>query len=373
MGRLFFRGGRKWLVGLLALAALAVGAWLNRAALLRWYYLRQLTAATGANRETWVERVAGLGEAILPGLLGCLTREDARACANAETALARLARSWGPADPRTLALIHELRQRFAVLSRPGREAGLELVIALLRPDGGKTPAPAPLVEPCGQLLATAAPAAGSGVRVRALALGEVLAENGPARWLGAFRELITRGLAEEDQECRVRAIHLALHSALRKEPDLLGRMVPLLRDGRAEVRRAALLAVGLADQVITDDELLPLLHDPDAEVRRLCEAALRGRGLPEGQLRLARLISAPQPQERLGVLRHLQETEVPDPGLWLRRLTQDPDPAVRFAAMAAASGSRQADLSERLREMRDTDPSPTVRQWAPYFMQRKPR
>jgi len=31
------------------------------------------------------------------------------------------------------------------------------------------------------------------------------------------------------------------------------------------------------------------------------------------------------------------------------------------------------DLGDRLRQMRDTDPSPTVRQWAPYFLQRKAR
>jgi HEAT repeat protein len=373
MRRLVSLGGRKGLVGLLALLALAAGAWLNRGALLRWYYLRQLAAAGPENRETWAGRVAGLGEAVLPGLLECLTREDVRTCANAEAALARLARGWGPADARTLGLVERLCRRFSALSGPGREAGLELALVLLRPDGGRTPAPAPLAEACGKLLTTAAPVAGAGVRVRALALAEVLAEGAPERRLGIYRELITRGLAEDNAECRVRAIHLALHSALRKEDDLLARMVPLLRDSRAEVRRAALLAVGLAEQAIAEDDLLPLLHDPDAEVRRLCEAALRGRGLQDGHLRLARLISAPGAEDRLGVLRHLQDAEVPDPGLWLRRLSQDPDPAVRFAAMAAASADGQIDLSDRLLQMRDTDPSPTVRQWAPYFLRRRAR
>src|SRR5262249_60422106 len=71
------------------------------------------------------------------------------------------------------------------------------------------------------------------------------------------------------------------------------------------------------------------------------------------------------------VLRHLEYAEDLAQGHWLRRLTQDPDAAVRFAAMAAAAANRQVDLSERLREMRDGDPSPTVRQWAPYFLQRR--
>src|SRR5262249_8220433 len=58
-------------------------------------------------------------------------------------------------------------------------------------------------------------------------------------------------------------------------------------------------------------------------------------------------------------------------GVWLRGLTHDPDGGVRFAARAAAAANRQVDLSDRLREMRDGDPSPTVRQWAPYFLRRR--
>ncbi len=373
MRRLFSLGGRKGLVGLLALLALGGGAWLSRGPLVRWHYLRQLAAAGAESREVWAERVAGLGEAVLPGLLSCLARDDARACANAEAALARLARTWGPADPRTLALVERLGQRFNGLSNPGREAGLELALVVLRPDGGRTAVPAPLADTCGKLLAAARPVTGAGVCARALALAEVLAETSPQDRTAMYRELVARGLAEDHAECRVRAIHLALIPALRKDNALVAKIVPLLRDGRAEVRRAAVLAVGLAEQVLVDEDLLPLLHDPDAEVRRLCEGALRWRGLSPGHIRLARLISAPGAEDRLGVLRHLHDAEVPDPGLWLRRLSQDPDPAVRFAAMAAASADRQVDLSDRLRQMRDTDPSPTVRQWAPYFLQRKAR
>src|SRR5262245_7346056 len=104
MRRLLFPGGRKWPVPLLVLLTLAGVAWLNRTPLLTWYYLRQLTAAAPAERETWAERVAGLGEAALPGLLEHLTRGDAQVCANAEAALAQLARRWGLADARTAAL-----------------------------------------------------------------------------------------------------------------------------------------------------------------------------------------------------------------------------------------------------------------------------
>src|SRR5262249_56532306 len=94
---------------LLALLVLAGVAWFNRTPLLSWYYLRQLTAASAADRETWAERVAGLGDAVLPALLDCLTRDDAQACANAEAALARLARGWGRANPVTATLVLAMR------------------------------------------------------------------------------------------------------------------------------------------------------------------------------------------------------------------------------------------------------------------------
>src|SRR5262249_3260630 len=98
-----FRGNR-WLIALAALLALAGIAWVYRAPLLSWYDLRGLAGGGEDDRESGVERVAGLGEAALPGLLDCLGRADAQACANAEAALACLARRWGPADDRTLSL-----------------------------------------------------------------------------------------------------------------------------------------------------------------------------------------------------------------------------------------------------------------------------
>jgi HEAT repeat protein len=365
--RSLFRG-KKGLTVLALLLVLAAVAWINRTPLLSWYYLRGLAAAGEEDRASWAECVAGLDEAALPELFEFLERPEPGTCANAEAALACLGRRWGNSDVRSLRLLEQLAERFARFSVPGREAVLELAIVTLRPGEGQPP-PA---EPGIALLNAAAPAAEQGVRSRALALAETLAGRAAGRWPDLYRDLVRKGLAADDADGRVRAARLTLQPPLRNDASLLASVVPLLRDARPEVRRAALLAVGLAEQTIREDDLLPLLHDSDADVRRLCEAALRGRGLQESHLRLARLISNPEPSARLQVLRHLHEAEDLEPGVWLRRLSHDPDWAVRVAAMRAAAENPQVDLSDRLRAMRDSDPSETVRQLAAYYLQRRP-
>jgi HEAT repeat protein len=211
-------------------------------------------------------------------------------------------------------------------------------------------------------------------QVRALALAEVLVDAvPPGQWGDTFRELARTGLTSPDAEGRVRAAHLTLHAALRADAELVAQVAPLLRDPVADVRRAALLAVGTAEQTVNEDALLPLLHDPDADVRRLCEAALRGRGLRDDHLRLARLISDARPSARLQVLDHLERTADLEPGAWLRRLSEDPSPAVRAAAVRATAAQTQADLRDRLRRMAQDDPSPTVRQLAGHYGQQHAR
>src|SRR5262249_16657006 len=133
-------------------------------------------------------------------------------------------------------------------------------------------------------------------------------------------------------------------------------------------RRAALLAVGPARDVVHDDQLLPCLHDADPEVRRLCETALGSRGLRPEYLELGRLLTDPQPAKRLQVLHRLRDPTEPDPGLWLRRLSHDPSPSVRVAAMRAMTQQGFVDLSDRIDQMARTDPSPTVCQLAQFYL-----
>src|SRR5262249_52604611 len=148
---------------------------------------------------------------------------------------------------------------------------------------------------------------------------------------------------------------------------LLDQVIALLDDPAPEVRRLALVALGPCDEAVATDDLLRWLHDPDAEVRRSCENALRGRKLSEGQIRLGRMLTDPRPGVRLQVLDGFRRNSELEPGVWLRRLSHDPEPAVRAAAVRAASELPLANLSDRLEQMAQSDPSPTVRQLAHHY------
>jgi hypothetical protein len=364
MGRGLFLRGRSLAFLLLGLATVAGLGWWQRTPLLTWYYVRGLVAAEENERQTWLERVSALDSAAVPSLAACLRREDAQACANAQAALGSLLESWGYADPRSLALLDQVAEAFPGMSVPGQCAALELPRLLFKtvscPQG-------PPAHATTRMLA-AVKATDPTLQARALALAEMMIESAaPKEWQHALPALVQAGLKNPDSLTRVRAAHLTLHEAFHDDRATREQVVPLLRDPDAAVRRAALLALGLAQEAARDEELLPLLHDPDAEVRRLCEGALRSRGLSDDHLLLARLISDSRPAARLQVLDHLAMTADLEPGAWLRQLSVDPNPAVRAAAVRAAAGQTQVDLRERLRQLAQEDPSPTVRQLAEHY------
>src|SRR5205807_9472780 len=106
-------------------------AWSERASLLNWYYLRELSRANEDNRQTWIKRVTRLDSAAVPGLIDCLCQADARACANAAKALEQLAKSWQPGDPRWVDLAEKLAGAFSTRSPAGQLAVMEIHASLL--------------------------------------------------------------------------------------------------------------------------------------------------------------------------------------------------------------------------------------------------
>ena len=335
--------------------------------MLRWYYLRELTAADADSRDRWAERVASLDDAAVSGLLNCLDDKDPTVCINAETAMHVLVKRWGPEDARTHALADNLRRRFASQSPFGQISGLQVATAMLRQDGPKT-WPAPLIRAAGELLDSTGDR--PGVRGAAIVLAGALIDRDPeGPWLDTCRTLADSGLADKHARTRLAAVQLLARPAMEGEKELLAKVVPLLRDGSPLVRRAALVALAPAVEVVKEDELIPLLHDDDVETQHLCEAVLRSRGLSDAHVELARLISDPSPTARLRVLDRLGRTADLDPSAWLMRLSQDPSPAIRAAAVRAAASYAKVDLAERLREMARDDPSETIRQIAQHYLE----
>jgi hypothetical protein len=253
---------RIWVMVGLVLLVLAGGLWWQRLALLRWYCIRGLIAASPDNRDAWVQSVVSLDSEVVPDLLDCLTSATPQTCASAVACLDTLARNWGPGDTRTVKLGEQLATRFDSFSLPGREGILEWLVAVL----GQDRAPPPrAVQSATQLLNHTLQQPAPGIQLRALALANVLVEKQPTGpTLTACRQLLQQGLRADDPERRVAAIHLTLHAVFREEVDLLKQVLPLLRDQDAGVRRAALLAVGPVRTLITEEDLLPLLHDGDA-------------------------------------------------------------------------------------------------------------
>jgi hypothetical protein len=349
--------------------ALAGLAWWQRTPLLTWYYLRQLAAAGEDNRATWVDRAASLDSAVVPGLVDLLQQKDPAVCASAEQTLSALVKRWGPEDVQTLRLAEALHGRFAELSPLGQVSSLEVMAEVLRQDGPQT-WPVALTRVAGDLLQACRDR--PELRGSSLVLAGVLLDRvAPGQWLDTARALADKGLGDRLPRTRLAAIQLLMRPPLRGETALLAKVVPMLHDEKPLLRRAALVALAPARDLVSEDDLLALLHDDDIEVQHLCEQALRSRGLSDAHLELARLISDQNPRARLKVLDRLARVSDLDPSAWVRRLTQDPCAAVRAAAVRAAAQYPQANLAGRLHEMAQQDPSETVRQNAQHYLRQQ--
>jgi len=353
---------RKRLIGGSLLVLVLGGAaalWWGRSALVSWYYVRQLVQAEAGTRESWAERVADLGEEVVPQLVACLKRQDDAACVNVRDALVGLAGRWKPDDPRHAGLRARLAEAFPQLSPAGQCVVLDLEQRWL-PEGRKN-------FP-GRLLTLAGRAPQAEIRGRALGLAALWLQHPEAgEGISTCRELVRHCLRDPEAANRAAAVELAV----RPDIGLARQVAPLLDDPAPEVRKEAMAAIGTSEEAVATDDLLRSLHDGDADVRRLCELALRGRGLVRKEdLTLARLVSDAKPGVRLQVLERLSRTTDLEPGVWLRRLSQDPAPAVRAAAARAAADLESLDFSERLQKMAEQDPSPTVRQLARHYLDR---
>jgi hypothetical protein len=358
---------KQFLFGL-TVALLVAGAglaWVGWKPVWSWYCLRGLSRADEGEREAWIGRVAGLGERALPALLELLARDEEQNCANATAALGSLCRTWPAEDPRWTDLTARLSAGFGHFSRHGRAQIFTLAGEWLQSSGEAAPPRALLLQYTARLIVQAAQIEEPELHAATLDMaGALLAQEHDESVLGACRDLARICLRDKEARNRARAARLTLYPAL----GLLEHVVPLLQDGSPEVRRVAVLAVGRTRAVVSDENLALSLHDSDAEVRRLCEKALRGRGLTPRHVQLARLVTDSRPAMRLQILYYLREESDLDVTQWLRLLSQDPAEAVRLAAVRAAVEQGINEMTERIGQMAQSDPSPTVCQWARYYL-----
>jgi hypothetical protein len=326
---------KRFLIGLSLVLILAavLGIGLERPQLLAWYYTYRLSRANTADRAAWAERLITLDQAAVPCLVRWLGKDDPAACDNCRLALLRLGKRWESDDRQMEEFMGQLGKAYGGLSAGGQQSVLDFAREFL--DSKKA-----------RLEASTSDAG---------ALS-------PA--FQSFRDLAGSALKDSRPENRIKAIQLAQLPGVNS----LEEIVPLLGDSASEVRQAAMLAVGPAPEVMADDDLLYYLHDPDEKVRQLCETALRGRGLRDNHLKLGKLMTDRRPGARLEVLDHLRRVNDLEPGIWLRRLSHDSSPAVRAAAVRAAAEQPFVDLQDRLEQMVQNDPSPTVQQLAQYYL-----
>jgi hypothetical protein len=366
-----FSSRKTWLALLLVAGVAGIAYWQRQPAL-AWYYVRQLSHAYQENRDGYAKNVAALEEAALPRVLEGLQSSDAIVCANMQYALMLMAKQWGVTDPRSQHLVERLHARFDDFSAVGQEKVVLLLTGFLQQDGPK-PLPPRLTKAVSDILLAAEKK--NELRGVSLLLAAELVECvQPGQWVEVCREMAERGFKDQHAGTRIAAVQLLLREPMRKHKELVEKAIPLLRDEKSAVRRAALIVLASESDLVREEHFLPLLHDDDAEVQWLCEMALRKRGLHDDDLDLARLISDKDPVTRMGVLQYFPRMPDVNLGEWLRQLSQDPEPAVRAAAARAAADHPQVDLSARLREMSERDPSETVRWNARFYLQqRSPR
>jgi HEAT repeat protein len=318
-----------------------------------------------------VDQTAALEAAGVDALVDWLREADATSCERAGQALMTLSQSWKARHPLQDTLAARIDDQFNRFSPAGRVHAIRVLECVVDVHAEELPSET-TVQALRNVLVHGDGFLGNELRSHALHFAlhsRPLIPPAATDWLDVCRLLVKSGLTDDRVECRAAAVRLAATPGV----DMLDKVVPLLigetKDPATEVRVVSILMLGSSDheELLGTDEMLPLLHETDAEVRRVAERALRGRGLQGSRLHLAKLVSHPEATQRAQAALAVFRFPELDSVLWLDRLSRDEDPAVRAAALRAASQFGEERFRSRVTEMATKDPSPTVRQIASYY------
>ena len=332
-----------------------------------WWRVRQLLAAEPHAQALIVDQLAQHPIAACHQLLEVLLEENepnrAIVLGDALTLIGR--EPGGAANEAMVACVQQIVQGFKSCPACGREQATQWVCSMIEriPEGEK--AAPEFLTGASKLVEIGRASAEAGPRAAVLRLATALARVGLTEEnVSRYRELARAGLADNAPPVQLAAISLAMLSPLRMADEI----APCLASSSSEVRRAALVVLGPNPDAVTEDAILPLLHDSDEQNAALARSALLSRGLSDDQIRLGRLLADPSPAQRLLVIDHLDDGSHVDVNMWLKRLSHDTSPAVRSAAARAMAQASSPDLAERLAQMAEGDPSPTVSRLTRHFM-----
>lgn len=361
-----------WINLSILLIAGGVWGWCERTRLMAWYHVNQLTKASDDQVSSPLQALAELDDAPIAPLVERLKTNQERVCTRCGWALGKLVFQWGANHPNLQKLAAKLEEDFLVLSPLGRLQAFAILDAILLVHREETLSDS-IMQPLGGILAAEARTREESLLPAALQVANRLTYRSqpvPAEIVQSCRALVHAAIADPRPQCRLGAIRLASADPVGQ----LFQIVPLVMgnppDPAPEVRALALVAIGGPEHedLVSTDDLIPLLHDSDLAVRQTCAKALASRGLSEFEVQLAARMTHPDPAIRAQVPSQVFDFPNLDAKQWLQRLSSDPAPAVRAAMVRAAAEFGALGLRERLWEITQSDPNPTVRQLAEYYL-----
>ena len=358
-----------WLAGLVLLGAIGTWAHYHQNELFAQYEAWRVSRASEVERAKLVAQLAPRGTAAIAALVPYLRSTDPAARANCGSALAELASQWTAATEQSKELARQLVAEFGTFTASARcEALYVAAAALTTPNDEVSPVvTATLVRLLEDVELLTAAEARPGALLFAIRLAnQASPANDSVR--KACRALVGAAVHDERAECRANAARLAAAPGVELLNQVPQYIIGPKPDTDAEVRRVAIVLLGRHEELVSTEQLLPSLHDVSGAVRRACEQALRGRGLTDEQIDLARLMTDPDAAVRAQVPAKVLSVREVDARIWLDQLSRDSSPAVRAAVIRAFAEHPDADLRDCVREMAANDPSCTVRQLADYYL-----